>query len=288
MPSASPWPGPPRHVDARLRQYFAEASVVLGNLETPLVAVKTCWHAASGAIFHNLADEELDAWLAALDIAPHKLLLSLANNHIYDQGLNGLQHTEQALASRGIGVLGADGATAAITDLSVYGLPQVGVLAWTHWLNNDPERRKGTHLPHITRYTDMVRAGQCHDRFAGLVLGMPHWGYEFLAYPNITCQQQAERCVQLGVDVLLGSHSHTPQPLAWVGPRKDKLCAFSLGDFNGFPAPAWAQVHHVRVGQLLVLRVAAGQLVSYETVWVEWDAQTCSMLLHDHDPLGWR
>ena len=80
-----------------------------------------------------MTPEFLDGVIQAAGIDPKKLVLSLANNHILDQGVDGFEETVAALAKRGIRTVGttADGLVRRVEA----GKLAVGLMAFTQWRN---------------------------------------------------------------------------------------------------------------------------------------------------------
>ena len=61
-----------------------------------------------------------------------------------------------------------------------------------------------------------------------VVMVSMHWGNEYTHVPSAEQRRQAEYLSSLGVDVIIGHHSHTIQPIEFVG---DTLVIYSLGNF---------------------------------------------------------
>jgi poly-gamma-glutamate synthesis protein (capsule biosynthesis protein) len=68
---------------------------------------------------------------------------------------------------------------------------------------------------------------------ADLVIISLHWGAEYVDYPTNMQVYIARSLVDAGADIIMGHHSHTPQPLEWHY-RQDGsrgLIIYSLGNF---------------------------------------------------------
>jgi len=78
---------------------------------------------------------------------------------------------------------------------------------------------------------DVERAQEVSD----FVIVSTHWGEEHALEPNQRQKEYAELFADEGVDVVIGTHSHTIQPVEWVtGDSGNKtLVAYSLGNFIG-------------------------------------------------------
>ena len=65
------------------------------------------------------------------------------------------------------------------------------------------------------------------DRVDVLMVAM-HWGIEYQYDPNAYQKDMAEYLSSLGVNIIIGTHPHVIQPVAWVN---DTLVIYSLGNF---------------------------------------------------------
>lgn len=76
---------------------------------------------------------------------------------------------------------------------------------------------------------DVARARQVAD----VVLVYMHWGDEYTNGASDEQKAIAQVCANIGVDVVIGSHSHVIQPVEWVSREGGgkMLCAYGLGDF---------------------------------------------------------
>ena len=58
-----------------------------------------------------------------------------------------------------------------------------------------------------------------------------HWGSEYTFIPNDTQKELALFFNSLGVDIVVGNHSHNIQPIEWIGDEHKTLVYYSLGNF---------------------------------------------------------
>ena len=58
-----------------------------------------------------------------------------------------------------------------------------------------------------------------------------HWGNEFTFTPNNEQKEMAKFLNELGVDIIVGSHSHNIQPIEVIGEDHKTLVYYSLGNF---------------------------------------------------------
>lgn len=270
-------------MDEELKRLLAAADIVLGNLETPVLPRRSSLGEALA--FHCLSEDDLDAWLAALGLlhpAKATLALSVANNHCFDSGMAGLQATLDACHRRSIVALGvapAAGEPLRPTELR----PGVSALAWTHWLNRDPYPScAGGVLRHWQVREASPEQLQSPE---GITLGLPHWGYEFDFWPDAGTQADARAFLAQGLHGLFGAHSHTAQPIELI---EGRVCAYSLGDFNGFSGPAWLQRSDVCLGQLLEVQLSRHGIQKVTPHWLRWDPAEAALGLSSEGPAALR
>jgi poly-gamma-glutamate capsule biosynthesis protein CapA/YwtB (metallophosphatase superfamily) len=193
-------PGYPfAHVADRLRS----ADLLVGNLEC--VASRL----GSLATSHNpfrcpLAIEVLKE--AGFD------LVSVANNHALDFGQQGFRDMLQRLDTGGLPHFGQenlDSKPQAVTVRVVGGL-RIGLLAYFR-------------LPSAP-YDDVRKARPLVD----VLFTFMHWGREDEPRPLKLQRDLAQGLIDAGVDVVVGTHAHVPQPTELY---EGKVIAYGLGNF---------------------------------------------------------
>lgn len=80
-----------------------------------------------------------------------------------------------------------------------------------------------------------------------IVMVSMHWGTEYTHIPTVEQRRQAKYLADLGVDVIIGHHSHTIQPIEFVD---DTLVIYSLGNFLSAQAE-----EHQRVGMIAAFTI---------------------------------
>ncbi len=163
-------------------------------------------------------------------------IVSVANNHILDKGEGGYKGTLDFWNSQPVTLIGGfydaedmanirtvekDGVTIALLSYT-YGTNGISLPAGSQMVvpyNNDTL---------IT--SDLAKA----EEIADFTIVSIHWGDEGTQTPNYEQKRLAQLIADNGADVILGSHSHTLQPLTWLHSDiqdKDVLCIYSLGNF---------------------------------------------------------
>lgn len=154
---------------------------------------------------------------------------SLANNHTYDNGTQGLSDTLAAVREMGIAGPGA-GATReeaiAPRIVTVRGL-KIAFVAYTCWT---PEAYlPGEAGPRLATVDDATFTGELRAAKAGadfLVVSL-HWGKEYSPVPTQSQRDLAYMAIDAGADLVIGHHPHVAQP---VEIYRDRPILYSLGN----------------------------------------------------------
>ncbi|TIX34952.1 MAG: metallophosphatase, partial [Mesorhizobium sp.] len=83
--------------DPAIAALLASADLVVGNCESPVVERPSAVLGTRLGTRHAMSERFLAEALAAAGISREKLVLSLANNHVLDQGIAGFDDTVAAL-----------------------------------------------------------------------------------------------------------------------------------------------------------------------------------------------
>ncbi|RUU03220.1 metallophosphatase [Mesorhizobium sp. USDA-HM6] len=243
--------------DPALAALLGSADLVVGNCESPIVARPSAVMGTRLGTHHAMTERFLADALSAVGIARDKLVLSLANNHVLDQGIAGFEETVAAIERLGIRTIGT--AAGGPVQHHAAGPLTIGFAAFTLWRNADePEFRA-----RVSMESDPARLERDSGEGADLLCAVPHWDWEFRHFPRPATRALARRLASHGVRLIAGHHAHVLQPVERIG---DALVAYGLGDFLGtaFARQPWPG----RIGSILVVDVSAdaatrGAIASY-------------------------
>jgi len=157
-------------------------------------------------------------------------ILSIANNHIWDWGINALQDTSELLSSASIETVGAG------SDYNSANLPtilevdnyKIAFLAYTTLMPatlNANSQRGGLSEFKIEKAKEDVRLAKNNSNFVIVSL---HWGNEYENQANAVQKKIARELIDGGADIIVGHHPHVVQELENY---KDGWIAYSLGNF---------------------------------------------------------
>jgi len=208
------------------------ADVVYGNLEAPLSdRVKPPY---KGMAF--IAPSTTVQGLKLLGVN----IVSLANNHSTNFGLNALTDTMTNLRNTGIEYAGAGmnlaearsptivvagGTSFAFLDYnSIIGsLNATTTKPGVSWIRMKPWSRDSAE--DATMVCDAVRQAKAQGHF---VVACFHWSDEYKYAPSQSQRNMAHAACDAGADLVIGSHPHIMQPIEFYN---GKLIAYSLGNF---------------------------------------------------------
>lgn len=206
-----------------------DADIRVGTLETAIGNVPN---------FNEEKMKRLGDVIYAKDVDLNKLkqlsfdIVSLANNHYYDLGLDGARHTIKLLDELGIQHIGAGNniQEASAPVVKVIHDKKVAFLAfcdkermgWCPWATET--------TPGINPMYDdyVVSEIKKHKKQNDYVVVMPHWGREHTWVTSARVYKMAKKMMKAGADLILGSHPHRVQPV--VNYKKASV-AFSMGNF---------------------------------------------------------
>ena len=219
-----------------VKKYFEDDDLSVGNME---VVIGNDHMKVSGDNYNFCAPHYIGELVASLDMQ----VLSTANNHTFDRGLEGINSTLDFFDSTDIVTVGTyrsqqDRETPRIVEKN--GI-KFGFLAYTLSTNQiiptqyrnlvglyrNPETRKVT-----DEYKNLIAKEMSALRpQVDVLIVMMHWGTEFTFEPNSEQKEMAKFLNEHGADIVYGSHSHSVQPVEFIGNEHKTLVYYSLGNF---------------------------------------------------------
>ena len=203
------------------REVLSQAHIAFGNLESPFTRTGTKFEKK----FNFKVPPEFAPGLirAGIDV------VTLANNHILDYGIEGLESTLAVLDSIGLAYCGAGlnrdhAQQPAIIERNGF---RIGFLGYSLTFPEEfwaTRSREGTNYPY-----NLKRNIELTDSLADFVVVTFHWGGEGMNYPKEYQKHFARAAIDYGADLVLGHHPHVLQGLEIY---KNRLIAYSLGNFS--------------------------------------------------------
>lgn len=171
-----------------------------------------------------------------------------ANNHSLDKGWSGLSRTLDVLDETGLAHVGTSRSQeerdANLVVADVGGI-SVAFLGYTYGTNGIPVPKDHPYCINVfnTDYLSGLREldrdrlaadlEQAQAANADLIAVMIHWGVEYQTKQNAYQEEVADFLFANGADIILGGHSHVPQPmeLRTLEDRRQGFVCYSLGNF---------------------------------------------------------
>lgn len=165
-------------------------------------------------------------------------VVTLANNHILDKGIYGVQTTCTALEECGLTYLGVHPQKELQEQQNVVIRKENGIrialLNYTYGTNGLPSPKEQPYLVERLKYEERMRQ-QLEDarNQADVVIVFVHWGTEYGTEIDGEQERYTSLFLEHGVDVVIGTHPHVLQKYEWKenAYQHKMLIYYSLGNF---------------------------------------------------------
>ena len=217
---------------ALVADLLAEPDLTFANLETPVApdasrGTREFMFNAPPAAVAALRDAGVD-------------LVSVANNHMFDQGRPGFEETLRRLDALGMRYVGAGraGKAAGPIRVEVNGLA-LAFLGYSYQFNQDGNACPPPSGAPCMQASELDRARAVEDVRAAAASGVDavvvslHFGHEYEPQPRAEDVALAHALADAGALLVIGTHPHVLQPVE-IYPRRDgrrAVIAYSLGNF---------------------------------------------------------
>lgn len=211
----------PKAVYTDLLPLLSSADLSVVNLEAPLSDQGSeVWK--SGAVFKGVEDH-----IQGLAAVPFGAV-TLANNHVFDYGLNAFHDTVAVLDRNGIQRVGAGDSieeASAPLVMDVNGVT-IAIVNFSEGEDlTDAGKGPGVFGWDIPRVTGIV-AGLRNQ--VDVIIAVSHCGIEYIPFPPPYVVSAFKAVAEAGADIVIGHHPHVPQGIGFHGGVP--LC-YSLGNF---------------------------------------------------------
>lgn len=206
----------------KISDILGDADITFGNLEGPISnrGIKV------GSIYSFRADPRSVEGLvySGFDI------LSVANNHIWDYGVDAFTDTLKVLKDSGISYVGGGSSYEEAHKPIIMETKgtKVAYLAYTNLLPSflgAKDAKLAVAFPDMEQM--MIDVQKARDR-ADVVAVSFHWGYEYKTHHNPYQEGLAHAAIDAGADLVVGHHPHVVQDTEKYG---GGYIAYSLGNF---------------------------------------------------------
>ncbi|MFC1712120.1 CapA family protein [Candidatus Poribacteria bacterium] len=196
-----------------------ESDLAIGNLEAPLS--KTTIHQGFAALEMRGEPEWAD-FLAAAGFS----VLSVANNHTFQHGMDAWENTVRALRERSIRVIGIKGEQPIVVECK--GI-EIALLEYSlrprQYLRQEESPNAIATLEDLESIEAEVRKASA---LGEIVVVSLHWGKDYTRRPSVRQVQFAHSLIDAGATVIIGHHPHVLQGVEF---GSNFAIAYSLGNF---------------------------------------------------------
>ncbi len=209
-----------------MQSYIKEADVSFINQETILGGRNFKY---SGYPLFNTPDEMAGTL--------HELGFDIVNgstNHAFDMNEKAVDHSIQLFKRykdmKYIGLYQSKEEQKKVPVIEKNGI-RIALLSYNQYVNYDqkPSEYRYNNFDKTKMKEDVQRAKKVSD----VIVVSCHWGKEYDTKPNDFQKKFAQYLTDLGVDVIIGTHTHTLQSVEWLDGKDGHktLVAYSLGNF---------------------------------------------------------
>ena len=243
-----------RREAARIGPYFENINLAVANLECP-VNVDACAPRPKIGLGENFsAPLESLEYLSALRVS----LVGIANNHIYDYGMEGLHRTREGTKRRGMTAFGSGRCLQEAPEIFVAETPFGARIGFWAAARNLPElatRARAGVEPATTPRAEAA-ISKLRRRGTNLNIAFLHAGIEHTNRPDPDDVEFMDELIALGFDLIAASHSHR------IGGHKARMkndgrpafCFYGLGSLSS--GIKYSEFEHE--GLLVVIGLDAG------------------------------
>ena len=162
-------------------------------------------------------------------------IINHANNHVMDQGVEGVYATLDYWAEHGTPVVGAYRNSSDMYDMRIFNVNGIAVafLGIAEFTNYDIPSDSSVIVPLFSdteRIEELIKTAKEN---ADVVVVHAHWGEEDEDVVTETMEVFAQRMVDWGADIIFGNHTHIVQDLEVLTRESDgQLCPVILSNGN--------------------------------------------------------
>jgi hypothetical protein len=205
-----------------VRDLISGADLAIANFENP-APDRFSFHGSGTSFSAN------PAFIAALERAGIDWV-SLANNHIGDQGRRGVLQTmanldDHGIAHGGAGRTFADAHTATLIEVGGVTIGMLGYDAIAPSYNATADLAGSARITKANLKRDIRAARKAG---ADVVIVFPHWGIEYRAKPVPSQETLGHAAIDAGADMVIGNHPHWAEGMEVY---KGKPIWYALGNF---------------------------------------------------------
>lgn len=208
-------------------EFFKSSDVLFGNLETPLTNLDP---RAIVKEYHFRSDPRIAGLLKKNGFTA----VSIANNHMLDSGLTGMDDTIRAMYRYGLGFAGGEDSIekAVKPYFKMVKGRRIGFLAFSKVIPSHDwaagENRGGIACAYSWNENVYEEAIASAKKNCDILVVSVHWGKERVTDVSNEDSATAHKMIDAGADIIMGHHPHVVARMEYY---KEKPIFYSLGNF---------------------------------------------------------
>lgn len=216
-----------------VKHYFIDDDLSIGNMEVVIGNDKL---KVSGTGYNFCAPEYIGDLVTSLSFE----VLGTANNHSFDRGVEGINSTLDYFRNTSIKTVGTRKKEddSFLLYIEKNGI-KFGITAYTYGTNQKPNNDNRKLINYYRDELGNINKEQIEKDIRKLknnsdvIIVLMHSGLEFKYTPNDEQKELAKYLNELGVNIIVGSHSHNISPIEIIENNNNKtLVYYSLGNFT--------------------------------------------------------
>ena len=177
-------------------------------------------------------------------------IVSIANNHVYDYGKEGLESTIEVLKKAGIDTVGAGNniEEASTTQYYIVDGRKIGIISATqiekfsHYTKAATQKEAG-----VFKMLDpslLIEKIQKDKQICDFLIAFVHWGNEGTEFFEFDQVELAKQMAEAGVDAIVGGHPHRLQGCEFI---ENVPVAYSIGNFWFSTGSLYTSIAQIRI-----------------------------------------
>jgi poly-gamma-glutamate synthesis protein (capsule biosynthesis protein) len=250
------------YVFGGIKDLLRNADGVIANLEAPFTNIGMPFKGKDPNLTFKI-NPQMAPVLKYLGVS----VATLANNHIFDYGQQGLELTKETLKNIGISFVGAgnniEEAIMPIEFVDSLNKESIGIFAFNAFAPfTKPARRKSAGVAQFDKATVDYAVKKYRVKYNGFIFIL-HWGIDYYQFPIPQLIEFAKRLIEHYSEIIaiIGHHPHLQQPVIY---HKNKPIFCSLGNFifdEPFPLS--------HAGSVLTLTIENNYLATYSVQFIK-------------------
>lgn len=210
-------------IDKKLANIISKHDIKFCNLEAPVTDTENKIYKAGPCLKQN---EQ-----AIKVLKNHEFnMVSIANNHMFDYGNNGIEDTIKVLNKYSIAYIGAGKSEKEAYHVQIkdiYGV-KIGFIALSEWqfgvYDDTNKENYGIAWVNSIHVNEIIKSAK---KKVDILIASIHAGAEDVPLPLKEWRVRYKNLIELGIDVIIGHHTHIAQGYEFYN---DKLIIYSLGN----------------------------------------------------------